>query len=226
LALDAGDGVSGMPEWALSFWQWLHDTSPGQATFLGSVFGFLALLGGAWANASFNRKRDDRLRREEQRTVATALRAELEGLHRSLKENAETLRLLQEDETLRLLQEDYVKAGQQINVPDLAQSIRIMPEVVSKLGLLDGKIIGAVITAYGVVEAYSAKMLLLGGRPGVTPDNFKRYVALPPDQVTRLVLLTDVTAEEIQKAIDQLGTIRKWREMSWPERWRWLRTTG
>jgi hypothetical protein len=53
LALDAGDGVSGMPEWALSFWQWLHDTSPGQATFLGSVFGFLALLGGAWANASF-----------------------------------------------------------------------------------------------------------------------------------------------------------------------------
>jgi len=28
------------------FWQWLHDTSPGQATFIGSVFGFLALLGG------------------------------------------------------------------------------------------------------------------------------------------------------------------------------------
>jgi hypothetical protein len=39
---------------------WLPDTSPGQATFLGSVFGFLALLSGAWANASFNRKRDDR----------------------------------------------------------------------------------------------------------------------------------------------------------------------
>jgi hypothetical protein len=33
------------------FWQWLHDTSPGQATFLGSVFGFFALLGGALFNA-------------------------------------------------------------------------------------------------------------------------------------------------------------------------------
>jgi hypothetical protein len=64
------------------FWQWLHDTSPGQATFIGSVFGFLALLGGAWANASFNRKREDRLRREEQRGVATALRAELAGCRR------------------------------------------------------------------------------------------------------------------------------------------------
>jgi hypothetical protein len=219
LALDAGNGMSDMPEWALSFWQWLQTASQGQASFvgtlMGSFFGLVALLLGALFNAWLNRRRDDRLRREDQQTVATALRAELEGLHRSLKENAETLR-----------QEDYVKADQQITVPDLAQSIRIMPMVVSKLGLLDGKIIGAVITAYGVVEAYTAKVLLLGGRPGVTPDNFKRYVALPSDQVTRLVLLTDVTAEEIQKAIDQLGTIRKWREMSWPERWRWLRTTG
>jgi hypothetical protein len=218
LALDARDGVSDMPEWALSFWQWLQTASQGQASFvgtlMGSFFGLVALLLGALFNAWLNRRRDDRLRMEDQRTIATALRTELEGLHRSLKENAETLR-----------QEDY-EAGQQIAVPDLAQSIRIMPKVVSKLGLLDGKIIGAVITAYGVVEAYSAKVLLLGGRPGVTPDNFKRYVGLPPDQVTRLVLLTDVTAEEIQKAIDQLGTIRKWREMSWPERWRWLRTTG
>jgi hypothetical protein len=219
VALAADDGMSDMPEWALSFWQWLQTASQGQASFvgtlMGSFFGLVALLLGALFNAWLNRRRDDRLRREDQRTVATALRAELEGLHRSLKENAETL-----------TQEDYVKAGQQIAVPDLAQSIRIMPKVVSKLGLLDGKIIGAVITAYGVVEAYSAKMLLLGGHPGVTPDNFKRYVALPPDQVTRLVLLTAVTAEEIQKAIDQLGTIRKWREMSWPERWRWLRSTG
>src|SRR5262245_15704931 len=34
-----------------SFWQWLHETSPGQPTFLGSLIGFLALLGGALFNA-------------------------------------------------------------------------------------------------------------------------------------------------------------------------------
>jgi hypothetical protein len=60
-------------------WQWLHDTSPGQATFLGSVFGFLALLCGAWVNAGFNRRRDDRLRSEDRSAVAVALRAELAG---------------------------------------------------------------------------------------------------------------------------------------------------
>jgi hypothetical protein len=59
------------------FWQWLHETTPGQATFLGSVFGFLALLCGAWANASFNRRRDDRLRRLDQRAMAVALKTEL-----------------------------------------------------------------------------------------------------------------------------------------------------
>jgi hypothetical protein len=201
------------------FWQWLHTASQGEAAFVGtltgSTIGLVALLLGALFNAELNRRRDDRLRKEDQRAVATALRAELEGLHRTLKENAETLR-----------QDDYVKADQQVNVPDLAQSIQIMPKVVSKLGLLDGRIIDAVITAYGVVEAYSAKLLLLGGRPGVTPDNFKRYVALPSNLMTPVVLLTDVTAQVVQEAIDQLGTIRKWREMSWPERWRWLRTTG
>ena len=118
-----------------------------------------------------------------------------------------------------------MKADQQVNLPDLAQSIRIMPEVISKLGLLDEKTIGAVITAYGAVEAYPAKLLLLGGRPGVTPDNFKRYVALPSNLMTPVVLLTDVTAEVIQKALDQLSTIRRWRDMSWSQRWRWLRTT-
>ena len=130
LALDAGDGMSDMPEWALSFWQWLQTASQGQASFvgtlMGSFFGLLALLLGALANAGLNRNRDDRLRREDQRAIATALRAELEGFHRTLKENAETLR-----------QEDYVKADQQVNMPDLAQSIQIMPKVVSKLGLLD-----------------------------------------------------------------------------------------
>jgi hypothetical protein len=45
-------GEAGM---LLGFWQWLHDTSPGQATFLCSLIAFLALLGGALFNAWLNR---------------------------------------------------------------------------------------------------------------------------------------------------------------------------
>jgi hypothetical protein len=92
----------------------------------GSSLGLVALLLGALFNAWLNRCRDDRLRREDQHAVATALRTELEGLRRTLNDNTETVK-----------QEGYLKPGEQINVPDLAQSIRIMPEMVSKLGLLD-----------------------------------------------------------------------------------------
>jgi hypothetical protein len=103
-----------------SFWEWLQTASQGQATFVGtltgSFFGLLALLLGALFNACLNRKRDDRLRREDQRAVATALRAELEALRRTLKDNAETMS-----------QEDYAKPDENVHVPDLAQSIRIMP---------------------------------------------------------------------------------------------------
>jgi hypothetical protein len=207
-----------MPEWALSFWQWLQTASQGQASFVGtltgSFFGLVALLLGALFNAHLNRRRDDRIREEDQRAVATALRAELEGLRRTLSDAAETVS-----------QEGYLQPDEQVQVPDLAQSIRIMPEVISKLGLLDETIISAVVDAYGMVEEYSAKLLLLGGRLGVTPDNFMRYVALPPDRLVPLVRLNTVTAEVIQKAIAQLGTARTWREMTWGERWRWLRTT-
>jgi hypothetical protein len=199
----------------LDLWGWVGDLKQGQATVLGLAGGFFTLVVGALINAGLNRRRDDRLRREDQRAVATALRAELEGLRRTLSDAAEAVS-----------QEGYLKSDEQVNVPDLAQSIQIMPAVVSKFGLLDGTIISAVVDAYGMVEEYSAKLLLLGGRPGVTPDNFRRYVALPPDRLVPLARLNIVTAEVIQKAIVQLGITKRWRDMSWRERVRWLRSTG
>src|SRR5262249_59807551 len=95
---------------------------------------------------------------------------------------------------------------------------------VARLGLLDGTTIGAVVAAYAMAEDCSAKLLFLGGRRRVTPDNFSRYVVLQSNRVTQLVQLNDVTAGVIQEALDQLGTTRPWREMTWRERWRWLRT--
>jgi hypothetical protein len=133
-----------------TFWEWLQTAPQGQATFVGaltgSFLGLVALLLGALFNAHLNRKRDDRLRREDQLAVATALRAELEGLQRTLKHQAEIVS-----------QEDYAKPDEEVNVPDLEQSIRIMPEALSKLVLLDGKTIGAVVEAYAMAEEYSGK---------------------------------------------------------------------
>jgi hypothetical protein len=132
LALDARDGVRPMfsgfwqwlhdTGWLVGWWRWLHGISQSQATFLGWVVGVVTLVGGALFNAWLNRKRDNRLRREDQRGVATALRAELAGCRRALLTNAEQLKDPQANSFV---------------MPDLAHSIRIMPEMVSKFGLLD-----------------------------------------------------------------------------------------
>jgi hypothetical protein len=180
----------------VSLWEWLRDLSQGQASFLGSLtgaaIGLIALLLGALFNAYLNRRRDDRLRREDQRAVAIALRSELEGLRRILKDNAEDLkqRAPKPDEEILL-------------VADPASSIRIMPEMVSKLGLLDGAIISSVVKAYSLVEEYWVRLLLLGGK--IRPhDSRKRSVALPADKAPDLIRLNTVIAEVVQEAIAQL----------------------
>src|SRR5262249_20028729 len=130
-----------------NFWQWLHNTSPGQATFVGaltgSLIGFLALLGGALFNAHLNRKRDDRLRKEERRAVATALRAELAGCRRALLKNTQDL-------------STSGRAAHAVLVtPDLAHSVRIMPHMIPKLGLLDEKTIDKVANAYLAIDEHA-----------------------------------------------------------------------
>jgi hypothetical protein len=197
--------MSDMPEWALSFWQWLHDTSPGQATFLGSVFGFFALLGGALFNAWLNRRRDNWLRREEQRAVATALRAELAGCRSALLTNMQELK----------------KGGPLAVTPDLAHSVRIMPHMIPKLGLLDEETIGKVANAYLAIDEHGDMMLLFGGRPfdpvreslaAEKPQaaeetrraDSRRLVAVSADYVPQAIQINKRVAEAIKEAIDRL----------------------
>jgi hypothetical protein len=101
----------------LSFWLWLQTASQGQATFLGTLagssIGLFALLAGALFNAWLNRRRDDWLRRQEQRGVATALRAELAGCKQALLTNAEKMNKDRRTATFLM--------------PDLVHAIRIMP---------------------------------------------------------------------------------------------------
>jgi hypothetical protein len=194
------------------FWQWLHDTSPGQATFIGSVFGFLALLGGACANASLNRRRDDRLRREDQRAVATALRAELAGCRAILVQNAETLK-----------KPGYLVPEENFLMADLAHAIRILPHMIPKLGLLDEETIDRVTNAYLALEEHGARLLLLGGRlvdPAVPEQAIKQLqsrgavgetrrtsVSLSADLAPQVIVINNNTAETIQEAIDRLDVV-------------------
>src|SRR5262245_3627916 len=113
--------------------EWLHGFTAAEASFLGSLtgsgIGLVALLSGALFNAHLNRRRDDRLRSEEARGVRRALIAELEGVNESLKRNAEGL----EHST-----GDFV-------LPDVAHSVRVMPYLLPKVGLLKEETIRTVV---------------------------------------------------------------------------------
>jgi hypothetical protein len=196
------------------FWQWLDDASQSQATFLGTLtgssIGLIALLIGALFNAHLNRRRDDRLRREDQRALANALRAELAELHRALVLHSKNLSKLEMSHFL---------------MPDMAQSVRIMPDMVSKLGLLDPETIESVITAYSALEGYGELLLAL------TVEDFAkvtvlssegRHVLLPAEKAHDLISQNVVIVGKLQKAIASLDTYLRSRRRAW----RWMRATG
>jgi len=179
-----------------SFWEWLATLPQGSASFVGTLtgssLGLFALLVGALFNAHLNRKRDDELRKKEARALAVALRAELAGKSRNLRDNAKRL--------------EEQKGEGYLLVPDLAQSVRIMPSLTDKLGLLDEETIVAVLDAYVVMEQYCGQLIIRGGKlvDGL-PEN-RRLVSVDPTLFKELRVGTLAVNDVIEKAIKRLDS--------------------
>lgn len=75
-----------------TMWDWIQGLSAGGGAFLGSFLGLFAILLGALFNAWLNRRRDDRLREEERRTLAAALRAEILTFRSKIQARAGTIK--------------------------------------------------------------------------------------------------------------------------------------
>ena len=112
--------------------------------------GLLALLGGALFNAHLNRRRDNQLRKEDQCSLAAALKAELAGIDDALAKSSDDLR-----------KKDLSKQTN-VFVGDVSQSVRILPASISKIGLLDQDTIQHVMNAYFAVEQHVERLLLRG----------------------------------------------------------------
>ena len=136
------------------FWDWLASLPPGSASFVGTLtgssFGLLALLTAAWVNASLNRRRDRRLREEDRVALASTLYAELQGVHRSLIENAQHLTDKPPDPD----------GGFMMPQPP----VKLLPEMMSKIGLLHADTIRKVMDAYVLTEQYLEGLILVGGK--------------------------------------------------------------
>jgi hypothetical protein len=173
-------------------WQWLQGLSGGAATFVGAVsgslIGLLALLFGALFNAHLNRRRDDRLRKEEARAIATALRAELAGLRRILTRNAEEL---------RNPKSDFI-------VPELRPTAPVFRELLPKIGYLDADTVGSVIDAYTIVDQYTGHLILRGGKKGPEQHGQQKLIAMAQEKAPIVISLNKLTADELEKTMDKL----------------------
>jgi hypothetical protein len=175
-----------------TMWEWLQSLSGGAADFLGSLtgaaIGLLAIVVGALFNASLNRKRDDRLRGEEARSVASALKAELSGINRTLLTNAETL-------------------GTPLGgfmTPDLSQSVRIGPAMLSKIGLFDTETIQTVLDAYIIVDQYAEQLILLGGTLSGRFPAHRRPIFMQREQAGHVATMNRNISAHILRAIGKL----------------------
>jgi hypothetical protein len=175
-------------------------THGGSPAFLGALTGssldLLAILIGALVNAHLNRRRDDRLRNHEVRALATALQAELKGLHRTLVHNAKEIR---EGE-----KQKKDEAERAIAIPDLSRSVIIYPEVVSKLGVLDIETIQCVIDAYILVRQYGTRMVIRGGTRGSKERGLDNMIEMPRERAKYIIAASEGVAGEIEKTIKLL----------------------
>jgi hypothetical protein len=181
------------------FWDWLATLPPGSAGFVGtltgSFLGLLALLAGALFNARLNRRRDNELRDADRVALASALYAELQGLHRAYVENAQHLTDHKPDEDGGFM------------VPD--PSVKILPEMISKIGLLRADAIRKVMDAYVLTEQYLDRLILLGGQLQTNMPEERRLVYMDAKHAGHVAEFNKITAGAIKESIDALAPYLK-----------------
>ena len=112
-----------MGPWGM--WAWIQGLSGGSGSFMGalagSLLGLTAILLGALYNAHLNRQRDDRIRRQDARSISQAIKAELATIKAALANNAEKMR-----------SDERTQGG--FLGPDVAHMIRVFLVVLPQIG--------------------------------------------------------------------------------------------
>ncbi len=137
----------------IQFWPVIEALSGGAAAFLGALVGAAAGLGailvGALYNAKLNRRRDDRLRDEETRAIAAALRAEMHALEQFVTRGLRSIN-------------EWHESAHPISVAELTNfdiaEQTIFESLANKLGLLGTELALAIVTPHAVIGRIRTNM--------------------------------------------------------------------
>jgi hypothetical protein len=180
--------------------RWLAEQPPSVATFLGtltgSLFGLLAILAGALVNAQLNRRRDDRLRMEEARSICGALAGELTGIRDAFNNMA------------KKSEENADKASAEWDsflIPDITLGVRVMPQLLSKFGLLSAHTVRQVIEAYVHIEQFRATLLMAGGTLHPNDHPYRGHLQMPRKRAGFIATVAKNTAKTVEAAIATLN---------------------
>jgi hypothetical protein len=181
------------------FCDWLAKLPSGSASFLGSLagssIGLIALLIGAFVNAFLNRRRDDRLREEDRLALASTLFAELKGIHRTLIENAEHLENNPPDPD----------GGFVVPQP----SMKLLSDVLPKIGLLRAETIRKVMDAYVLTEQYLQGLILAGGTLQPNMPEGRDMVLMDAERTQFVIEFNRGRAGAVQEASNALAPYLK-----------------
>jgi hypothetical protein len=180
----------------MRLWEWISSLQSGAATFVAVTTGagivLIALLLAVLYNARQKRFRDDRLRMQEARALAVALKSELKHIAKGLREHINDLR----DPSPR--ERGYM-------IADLRRSVRILPQSVHKLGLLDTDTLEALFGAYSLIDELRSRVIAIIGPTLVKEMEEKGEIAaLPSSSMPQIVSASDRVIKIIDVALSYL----------------------
>jgi hypothetical protein len=151
-----------------------------------------------------NKRRDNRLREIDRVALATTLKAELESIHKTLTDNAKSL---------------MAKPPQGLDagfiLPDIVNSIKVLPHLLPKIGFLSPPTVRSVMDAYIFAEQYYEKIFLLGGHNKEKTSQDRRTAYLDKSKASIMAELNQLTADFVEKAINALGDEVKGKATFW-----------
>jgi hypothetical protein len=100
---------------------------------------------------------------------------------------------------------DLRAKGDKFLVPDITSSVRVMPSLLPKFGLLSADAVRQVIDVYVIIEQFRSTLLLLDGTLHSNNHSYRGHVEMPGARASVVAEIARNAAKRIDAVIATLG---------------------